>query len=336
MDLILQISAALLCVALSGFFSGVETGIYRLSRFRLRLGLGQGKRAFRILGGVIEDSHGTVLTSLVGNNLANYGATSLITYILLTNSATRNSAELYAAAIMTPALFVFGDIIPKSLFYLHSDRILPRLSVVLWLFHKLFTYTGIVGALKYISELLSRLLGLGTDAADVITAGRKTQFKQIINETLDEGVVSAFQKDVMERTVEIPTMPVKTVMIPFSKVVMADTKSSRDELREKLRESSYTRLPVYSNARSNVIGLINIYQVLGCGEEFNDLERFIEPIGMLLATTSVLEAITQMRKHSYKIMLVTPDYEHKRKSNVLGIVTMKDLVEELTGELSPW
>ena len=177
---------------------------------------------------------------------------------------------------------------------------------------------------------------MGTDAADVITAGRKTQIKQIINETLDEGVVSAFQKDVMERTVDIPTMPVKAVMIPFSKVVMADVTSGPDELRELLRKSSYTRLPVYSKSRSNVIGLINIYQVLGSEEKFADLEQFIEPIGMLLATTSVLDAITQMRKHNYKIMLVAPDYQYKRKGKVLGIVTMKDLVEELTGELSPW
>lgn len=325
-----------MCVVLSGFFSGVETGIYRLSRFRLRLGIGQGKRTFRILGCVIHDSHGTVLTSLVGNNLANYGATSLITYILLSHAATQNSAELYAAAIMTPVLFVLADIIPKSLFYLHSDTVLPRLAIVLWFFHKLFTYTGIVPALKYISHFLSRLLGMGTDAADVITAGRKTQIKQIISETLDEGVVSAFQKDVMERTVDIPTMPVKAVMIPFSKIAMADVASGADELREVLRESSYTRLPVYSKSRSNVIGLINIYQVLGSEEQFDSLERFIEPIGMLLATTSVLDAITQMRKHNYKIMLVAPDYEHKRKGNVMGIVTMKDLVEELTGELSPW
>lgn len=336
MVLIIQISAAVFCVALSAFFSGVETGIYRLSRFHLRLGIAQGKRTFKILGGVIEDSHGTVLTSLVGNNLANYGATSLITYILLNNAATSNSAELYAAAIMTPVLFVLADIIPKSLFYLHSDTVLPRVSVVLWFFHKLFTCTGIVGVLKYISHLLSRVLGMGTDAADVITAGRKTQIKQIISETRDEGVVSAFQKDVMERTVDIPTMPVNAVMIPFAKVVMADVKSSRDELRELLRKTAFTRLPVYSKSKGNVIGLVNIYQVLGGAEEFENMERFIEPIGMLLATTSVLNAITQMRKHNYKLMLVAPDYEYKRKGKVLGIVTMKDLVEELTGELSPW
>jgi CBS domain containing-hemolysin-like protein len=125
-------------------------------------------------------------------------------------------------------------------------------------------------------------------------------------------------------------------MVPFGQVVTADVNSDNAILMETLREAAYTRVPVFKKSRKNIVGFINIYDVLAGGEKFDSLERFVEPTGRVLAATSVLDAITQMLRHNHKIMLVTPDYEHGKKANVLGIVTMKDLVEELTGELTPW
>ncbi len=338
MILIYQIAAVALLVLLAGFFAGAETGIYRLSRFRLRLGIQEHRPFFSILDKVVKDSYGTVLTTLIGNNLANYASTSIVTYIILSRTQAAHSAEFYATAVMTPLLFLCAEIIPKSMFYLHADTILPRLAPLLWFFWQLFTRLGIVRLLKSISGFLSRLFGLPPDAAEVITAGHRTRMKQIINETRDEGIVSAFQKDIMHRTVDIPAMPVREVMIPISKVVMADLQTDTARLLDILRSSPYTRLPVYSETPANIIGLINIYEVLTPGDQFDNLEQFIKPAGYLPATTSVLDAIGIMRKGNHRMMLVTPagDRRQKTKQKPSGLITMKDLIEELTGELTPW
>ncbi len=338
MILIYQIGAVVLLVLLSGFFAGAETGIYRLSRFRLRLGIQEHRPFFSILDKVVKDSHGMVLTTLIGNNLANYAATSIVTYIILSRTRAAHSAEFYAAAVMTPLLFLCAEIIPKSMFYLHADTILPRLAPVLWFFWQLFTRLGIVGLFKSISGFLSRLFGLPPDAAEVITAGHRTRMKQIINETRDEGIVSAFQKDIMHRTVDIPAMPVREVMVPISKVVTADLQTAAAGLRDILRSSPYTRLPVYSKSEANIVGLINIYEVLTTNDQFDNLEEFVKPAGSLPATTSVLDAIGIMRKGNHRMMLVTPptDRRQKTKQKPSGLITMKDLIEELTGELTPW
>ena len=338
MILIYQIAAVVALVLLGGFFAGAETGIYRLSRFRLRLGIQEHRPFFSILDKVVKDSYGMVLTTLIGNNLTNYAATSIVTYIILSRIQADHSAEFYATAIMTPLLFLCAEIIPKSVFYLHADTILPRLAPLLWFFWQLFTRLGVVGLLKSISGALSRLFGLPPDAAEVITAGHRTQMKQIINETRDEGIVSTFQKDIMQRTVDIPAMPVREVMIPISKVVMADLQTDTAALLDILRTSAYTRLPVYSKTKADIIGLINIYEVLTTGEQFGNLEAFIKPADSLPATTSVLDAIGIMRKANQKMMLITPppDRRKKTKQKPSGIITMKDLIEELTGELTPW
>ena len=338
MILIYQIAAVVLLVLLGGFFAGSETGIYRLSRFRLRLGIQEHRPFYSILDKVVKDSHGMVLTALIGNNLANYASTSIVTYIILSRTQAAHSAEFYATAVMTPLLFLFVDIIPKSVYYLHADAILPRLAPVLWFFWQLFTRLGVVGLLKSISGFLSRLFGLPPDAAGVITAGHRTQMKQIINETRDEGIVSTFQKDIMHRTVDIPTMPVREVMIPISKVVMADLQTNTAQLLEILRSSTYTRLPVYSKKKTRIVGLINIYDVLTTGDQFDNLQQFIKPADSLPATTSVLDAIGIMGKANHPMMIVTTagDRRQKTKQKPSGLITMKDLIEELTGELTPW
>ncbi len=339
MILIYQIGAVILLVLLGGFFAGSETGIYRLSRFRLRLGIQEHRPFYSILDKVVKDSYGMVLTTLIGNNLTNYASTSIVTYIFLTRTHAEHSAAVYATAIMTPLLFLCAEIIPKSIFYLHADTILPRLAPLLWFFWQLFTRMGIVRLLKSISGFLSRLFGLPSDAAEVITAGHRTQMKQIINETRDEGIVSTFQKDIMHRAVDIPAMPVREVMIPISNVVMADLQTNTAALLEILRSSPYTRLPVYSKTggQTNIVGLINIYEVLTTARQFDNLEQFIKPAGSLPATTSVLDAIGIMRKGNHRIMLVTPptDRRQKPKPKPSGLITMKDLIEELTGELTP-
>jgi len=338
MILVYQISAVVLLLLLSGFFAGAETGIYRLSRFRLRLGIQEHRPFYSILDKVVKDSYGTVLTTLIGNNLANYASTSIVTYIILSRTQAAHSAEFYATAVMTPLLFLCAEIIPKSMFYLHADTILPRVAPLLWFFWQLFTRLRIVGLLKSISGFLSRLFGLPSDAAEVITAGHRTQMKQIINETRDEGIVSTFQKDIMHRTVDIPAMPVREVMIPISKVVMADLQTDTAGLLDILRSSPYTRLPVYSRKKTRIVGLINIYEVLSTGDRFDNLEQFIKPADSLPATTSVLDAIGIMRKANHPMMIVTParDHRQKTKPKPSGLITMKDLIEELTGELTPW
>ncbi len=334
---VLLLFAVVVTVLLSAFFSGSETGVYRFSRFHLRIGVQQRKPFFSLLSNVLSDARGYILTVLIGNNMVNYAATSIVTYMFLRQTGSDRAAELSATVIMTPVLFLFGEIIPKSIYYLHADTLLPAVAPLMWFFHRLFSRIGTFAVLKWMADALSRLFHLPSDAAEVITAGHRTQIKQIINETRDEGIVSAFQKDIMDRAVDIPAVPVQAVMVPVSQAVMVDVDTGAEALREVLKTSTYTRLPVFEKDRNHIVGFVNIYHALARDESFGDLRGLIRPIGRLRPTTSVLDAITLMRKGNYRMMVVAaPHREGRPEEKVLGIVTMKDLIEELTGELTPW
>jgi len=335
MTVFLGIVIILILTGISGFFAGSETGVYRLSRFRLRLGVERKLPFHSILADIIKDGQGLVLSVLIGNNLANYLATSTATYLLLSTMTSVHKAELYAILIMTPLLFVFVDIIPKSVYYYRSDTLMPRLAPFLWFCYKIFTLTGIVWLLKLISGVLNRMLRLSADSSKAITATDRHHINQIIQETRDEGILSLVQQDIMHRLVNAGSVPVQNSIIRLSGVSMVELTTNRAALLGHLRESAYRRLPVYEVDRSNIVGYVDIYEALGPREDFEGLHKMLKPIGHISSTMTVIEALSRMRDENARIALVVQESGRikNERPKVLGIITLKDLVGELTGSL---
>ncbi len=319
-------------ILLSGFFSGSETGTYRLSRFRLRIGKQQKRRFFAMLSSLMSSGHSLLFTTLVGTNISNYIVTSVATYMFLGLTASERQAEFYATLVMTPILFVFAELIPKNLYFYRADSLMPRLAPVLWVSHKLFTYCGIVPALEVISKGFARLLGLPTTSQYAMRDPH--HFRQIIKESREEGHISSVQSEIMNRLVHIPLMRIGSVMVPISKVGILDVNTNRKQVLEELAKVSFTRLLVFDGSRENIIGFIDVYESLATEKDFADLRGFVKPIPTFPADGRVIDALNRMRKEHHKIVLILR--AHHGRERPVGIVTMKDLVEELTGELAEW
>ena len=322
-------------VILAGLFAGAETGMYRLSRLRLRLGIEKKKFSFRILGRVMHDSSGLLLSMLTGTNLAHYVAASITTYLFLNKVTSEHAAELFATFVTAPILFVFSELIPKNIFFYRADRLMPRFATFLFVSHKLFNFCGVVPLLKFIAGLFAKLIHSASSPKTVITTVQRHQVKAIIQDTHEEGILSSVQADIVNRIVSIPGIQIKSVMVPLGKVQMADVNSDAPGLLNILQKSPFTRLPVYDRWPANIIGFINIYETLSSTQHFSDLRAFIKPIRKLHADTTVTDAINIMQKEKQKIVLVTRT-GYAGGERPIGIVTMKDLVEELLGELAEW
>jgi len=215
---------------------------------------------------------------------------------------------------------------------------MPRIVPALWAFNKIFTITGTVWLLKVISSFFTRLFGGAAEATTAISASRAGQIKQIVHETREEGILSSVQNDIINRLLKMPDINISVVMTPISKTEMINLHSDRGAVLKKLGRSGFTNLPVFESTKSNIIGYIRIYDVLAEEEEFRDLRRFLMPLETFAATTPVIEAMNNMRKRNLKIVMVGTNTNEKQKKSqrALGIVTMKDLVEEFTGELAQW
>ena len=329
--------AVVCCVILGGLFSGSETGLYQLSRLRLRLGVEKKQLPFVILGRCLRDSSGLLLSLLIGNNLVNYLATSLVTSSFLSRFGVEyeHRAELFATLLMVPILFVFSELIPKNIFLYRADVLTPYFSPVLYAFYKPLNWSGILPVLKFISSFFARLMGLAASSRTVIASAQRHKVQAILQDTHEEGFLSPVQSDIVNRLVGISHVHLGSVMIQIHNVEMVDVNSDNSALLTKLKKCAFTRLPVTEGRGGDIIGFIGIYEALSSSEKFADLRGFIKPIRKIDADMTVIDAMNIMQKENYRIVLVVRAGRFGREKPV-GIVTMKDLVEELLGELAEW
>ncbi|MHC4617295.1 MAG: CNNM domain-containing protein [Planctomycetota bacterium] len=332
---VIQIAAVVALVFLAGLFAGAETGIYQLSRLRLRLGVEKKRFSFIILGRAMHDSAGLLLSLLVGTNLAHYFAASAVTLMLLSRIRAEHTAGLLATLITAPVLFVFAELIPKNIFFHRADYIMPSLATVLFGLQKVLTFCGVVPLLKFLSRSFGALTGTPTSAKAVMSDAREHHVEAILQETREEAFLSPVQTDIINRVVSVPNIRLRSVMIPINKVRTAALNSDNAALLNILKKDAFTRLPVYEGSPSNIVGYINIYEVLSSEQQFTDLGGFVKPIRRLSADTAVIGAINVLQGENEKIVLVTRG-GHAGRERPAGIVTMKDLAEELLGELAEW
>jgi len=321
-------------IILAGLFSGAETGLYRLSRLRLRLGVEKKRLSFVILGRCLRDSSGLLLSMLIVTNLAYYLTTSIVTYVFL-KAGTEHKAELFATLLTAPTLFVFSELIPKNIFFYRADSLMPYLSPVLYVFHKVLSFCGVVPLLKFISGFFVRLAGAASSPKSVITSAQRHKVQAILQDTHEEGILSSVQTDIINSLVSISNIRIRSVMIPVNHVQTIDVNSDNSAVLNKLKKCAFTRLPVIEDRAEKIIGFINIYETLSSSEQFTNLHKFVEPIRKVDANTTVTDTINIMQRENQKIVLVTR-IDRAGREKPIGIVTMKDLAEELLGELAEW
>jgi CBS domain containing-hemolysin-like protein len=322
-------------VVLSAIFSGLETGIYRMSRLRLRLRAEKGRWQYVVLSKIMQDGTGLLLSLLVANNLTNYIATSSANYLFQSMISSQRIAELLATSATAPLLFVLAESVPKNVFLLRADLLTAFFAPLLLGTHRLLTYCGIVPLLRFLSQLAARAMGAPAMSPSAITSAHKHHVRAILRDTHEEGLLSPVQTQIIDRIVNVPYLRLNAPMVPLSEVQSVDVRSNRAVLMNKLTKHPLTRLLVWKETPDNIVGFINIYDVLGTDQPFDSLEPFVKPIHRMDSRTPLIDAIDVMRRQELKIVLVMRA-KHAELDKPLGIVTMKDLVEELLGELAEW
>jgi CBS domain containing-hemolysin-like protein len=322
-------------VVLSGLFSGAETGMYQLSRVRLRLGVERKQGLSRLLAHTLRDPAGILVATLIGNNLCVHAVTSTITMMLLDQAGTSHAAEWIATGIATPILFVFAELVPKNIFLFRSDVLLPVVSPLLYVTHQALRWCGAVALLQSLSSVFARLTGTPKPSKVAAESMRRHEIAAILHETQEEGFLTGVQTGMMNRLVIASTTPVKAVMTRLKEVEKVDVQCNREALLQMLKGHEFTRVLAYDGSQDHILGFVNVYQTLGSHASFDTLHDHLKQIRTVDAETFVTDAIDFMQQGKLRILLVTQTLP-KKPARPIGIVTMKDLAEELLGELAVW
>jgi putative hemolysin len=329
MIVISLVAGAIVALALSAFFSGTETGIYCLNRVRLRVRADQNDRRARQLTALVERPQDLVITTLVGTNVADYLATVCLTAFLLHVAVSENLAEIYATAILTPLILVFGGVIPKDWFQRESDRLMYPLALPLMWCRRVVRWTGLLPVLGRLTRVLIRWIDpLRAEAEEDLLP--RTRIRRLLSEGAVSGGLSPFQRDTLERVMNISQVRLTKVMVPRQRAAIVPIDIARADLLRIARIAHFSRLPVYRDDPRKIVGIVNVYHVL-TDEQEKPVAAYVQEATCLHASETVPAALLKMQR-ARQVMAIVVD----GAGNCLGLFTIKDLVEEIVGELEAW
>jgi len=320
--------AAVAGLAISFVASAVETGSYRLNRIRLRLRADGGDHRAATLLRLLGDLPGLIISILIVNNVGNYLLTAAVTALVAGWVAGGDVAvQLTATAVATPLLFVFCEVLPKNVFAFAPGERMCRLARPIRAVYWGLYAVGLVPVLKGISALVLRI-ARRRGAASPFTP--RQRLRAIIREGLAEGVITGYQDQLAEKVLALRDKTVGGVMIPMRQVAAVPVDVTRRRFARELGRHSYSRLPVYENHRDNVVGIVYINDVLA--REAFDVAAVVRRDVVRLPTAMTVSAALLRMRRDRAAMAVVSDH----KGRAVGIVTVKDLVEEIVGDLAAW
>ena len=324
--LLLYLILIALFVLFAGYYSGVETGSYSLSRLKLRYRLEKGFSGARILSRLLTNRQRLICTILVGHNLFVYLAIALTTR-LYRGHYSPHFAEIMSTITLAPVIFIFAEVVPKNIFREHANTWMYLAASGLSFSARLFR--PVVALLQGVVWFWNRLLKISQrEEAAVLT---RESLKFYFLEGRDAGVLTSYQDILARNIMALGGLSVGRVMVPLSQVVAVEASWDCDHIKDLARSTNFSRFPVYQNTRRNIIGVLNIYDLLWGNGEDRTTRDFLRPAVFIDQDTSVAAGLYQLRRAKQPMGIVT-----SKAGRPVGIVTIKDLVEEIVGELETW
>lgn len=311
----------------SALYSGLETGAYRLNRVRLEIYHHQQHRTAHTLHWLINHPTELLTTLLIGNNLTNYLGTAALAVILESRQYSDWQVVVLNTAIVTPVLFVFGETLPKDLFAAFADRLMYRLTPVLEWSRRAFKWTGLVPVIALVTRGVMALIGA---RGDVGVFHPRRQVEVLVKEGVGYGLLSDDQSAMVARVLGLASRRVRDEMTPWAQVLTVDIDASAETLWERADRTSRSRFPVLEQGR--VAGVVHVLDALRHGRErCPSIRELMQPPVTLAANLPLRRALAELQRRKSALAIVTDD-----AGEPLGIVTVKDLVEPITGELASW
>ena len=311
---------------LSAFFSGSETALMSLNRYQMRHKARAGHRGARVAEALLKRPDRLIGLILLGNNLVNFSAASLVAIIALKLGGP--PAVALGTLILALIVLIFSEAAPKTLAALHPERIAYPAALIYYPLLKI-TYP-IVWLTNIASNGVLYLLGVREGDANAQSLTRE-ELRTVVFEATAR--ISRKYRSMLISILDLEKVTVDDVMVPHNEIVGIDLDDSNEDIVAVIEKSEHTRLPVYRDNIDNVVGLLHLRRLANIAhlQEFDKriiekllIEPYYVPEGTPLSTQLV-----QFQKLRQRIALVVDEY-----GDIQGIVTLEDILEEIVGEFT--
>ena len=320
---IFQIIILIILLLLSAFFSSAETALTTVNRIRMRSLAEDGNSRAACVLKVTDDSGKMLSAILIGNNIVNLSASSIATSLALDMWGSVGAG--IATGILTLLILIFGEISPKTIAAINAEKIsLSYCNIIYWLMKLL---TPVIFILNKLSIAFLFLLRVDPNAKD--KAMTEEELRTIVDVGKETGVIESEEHEMINNVFDFGDAQAKEVMVPRIDMTFANIDCTYDELIEIFKEDKFTRLPVYKETTDNVIGIINMKDLLlyDPKDSFN-IRDYLRKPHFTYEYKDISELLVEMRESTFNIAIVLDEY-----GEMTGLITLEDILEEIVGEI---
>ena len=329
-ELYLRIFFQTLFLLSSAIFSGSETALFSLSRIDLQK-LRQSRHGdSETIHAMLDEPRRLIISILCGNELVNIASAANMAAILLLVFGEQDVGWINIL-IMVPLLLLIGEVTPKTIavsFPLKfstvvSARILPRWMILI---------TPLREAVRVVADRITTMV-VG-DAVDRENILQPDELRTILEEGEETGIIDATERVLIDNLLEASETDISRIMTPGPRILFLDADLPVSELIEQFRSYRHPRVPVYQGHWDNVIGFLHSEDVLKLVRGGGDLssvklDMIVKPAHFVPPTKKVDEMFDYFQSHNTRVAIILGEY-----GEVFGIVTMKDVLTFIFGEIS--
>ena len=325
MSISLGIVGLVLLVCCSAFFSASEMAYSSCNSIRLEKLKEEGSKRAGVALRIAEHFDDALSTILIGNNLANIGASSLTSVLVLLLSGSDRLTWL-GTLIITVVIIIFGETIPKICAKKSANRISLRHAYVVRLL--MFLLGPVVWIVVKLVALLT--FPLKGEKDDENAEEAVEELHSIIETAEDEEVLDEDQSELLRSAIEFSEISALDVMTARVDVVAIDIEDDWDEIIAQVEEASFSRLPVYEDSIDNIIGVLYLNRFLKALADGGrvDIRSLLMPPCYVYKTMKLPAVLNQLRRAKQHLAVVTDEY-----GGTLGVLSMEDVLEQIVGEI---
>jgi len=314
-------------VVISAYFSGSETGMMTLNRYRLRHMAKQGNRAAKRVEKLLRKPDRLISLVLIGNNLVNILASAIGTIVGM--RLYGNAGVAIATGVLTFVVLVFAEVLPKTIAALYPEKVAFPSSVLLGPLQ--IVMMPLVWLLNTVTRLLMRMVGIKADVV-VSSALSKEELRTIVHESRSQ--MSRRNQDMLLSVLDLEKVSVNDIMVPRNEIVGIDINDDWKSIVRQLTHSPHGRIVLYRESLDDTISMLRVreaYRLMTEKQEFTKemLLRAADEIYYIPEGTPLSVQLVKFQRNKKKVGLVVDEY-----GDVQGLLTVEDILEEIVGDFT--
>ncbi len=312
------------CLCFSAMFSAAETALMSLSKIRVRQMVENEEKGADIIDKLISNPSKLLSAILIGNNVVNIGASSIMTSLAIDFFGSKGVG--IATGVMTLLILVFGEITPKSLAVQNSEKISLKISK--FIYFLTIVLSPIISVLTFVTNFFVKMLGGDLNIHQPFIT--QEELKTIVGVSHKEGVLEGEETEMIYNVFDFSDSQVKDVMVTRTEMVALDIDTPYNEIIEVIMEEQYSRIPVYEDTIDNIMGILYAKDLLflEATEESFNLREFLREPYFTYEFKMTKQLFKEMRIDRIHMAVVLDEY-----GGTEGIITIEDLIEEIVGDI---